>query len=443
VKDYSGAFDPDFSLEQLDHALLAEYGRDIMLANHIHDRSALLPVALNFGLEAQTQIACDEWMSSSPIYNARNRKALNITGNDVSVALKGFQFDIGAPHNFLNFHYALVSEREGYFWTNTCGPFNHVMKMSGGDKALQKQICHHMEDPTFDATVIAVNPQMRCRPVFRPPVDRVPETGPCKWQVTIQDDIALAEDCPFLPQTARTLAANFQFQPLPQSDDGLADYSGEFLRDMCLEKLSHSTLVTMCKEFMLDVFLLNYACYNAIAERLASDQIIAMAQAQYHHLAPVTVHRIRNAFAIRGDDIDAILKVLQLNPFAPRDYFDLGFARVSDQRGLVWLKDCAGYREPVRRGIAALMVDAPGAPGFDKLVQEVNPHAVVNLVDPSELAAWSGDADVKLAWEIVFDSERDAPQRSDYADMIGDAIWDHDNSRHIYLYDKYDAMANG
>ena len=62
-------------------------------------------------------------------------------------------------------------------------------------------------------------------------------------------------------------------------------------------------------------------------------------------------------------------------------------------------------------------------------------------VEPAEVAAWSGGADVRLAWEIVFDAERVAPGRSDYADMIGDALFDHDNSRHRYLYDKYDAMA--
>ena len=139
-----------------------------MLANHIHDRSALLPVTLKFGMDVQTQIACDEWMSTSPIYNHRNRQFLKIEGDDVSVALKGLQVDIGAPHNYLNFHYELVSPVEGFFWTSTCGPFNHVYRMSGGDESLQTQICHHMEDPTFDATVMAVNPQMRCRPIFPP-----------------------------------------------------------------------------------------------------------------------------------------------------------------------------------------------------------------------------------------------------------------------------------
>ena len=342
MNNYSGEFNPDLDLTDLDHGLLAQYGRDIMLANHIHDRSALAPVAMQFGLEAQTQIACDEWMSTSPIYNHRNRQFLRIQGDDVSVALKGLQFDIGAPHNYLNFHYQLASPTEGYFWTSTCGPFNHVHEITNGDVGMQTQLCHHMEDPTFDATVIAVNPRMRCKPVYRPPVEAVPDRGPCKWLVTIQDDIALAEDCPYLAQTSKTLAANFTFTTLPVSSDGLDDYSGDFKRDMCLEDLSHNTLATVCKEFMLDVFLLNYACHNAVAERFGEEHLWSLAQQQYLLLAPVTVHRLRNTFGIKGDDMGAILKVLQLNPFVPREYFDLGFSRLSDTRGLMWLNDSEG-----------------------------------------------------------------------------------------------------
>jgi hypothetical protein len=441
VKDYRGEFDPHLELTDLEHDLLAQYGRDIMLANHIHDRSALAPIALQFGLDAQTQIACDEWMSTSPIYNHRNRQFLKIQGDDVSVALKGFQFDIGAPHNYLNFHYQLVSPSEGYFWTNTCGPFNHVYEMTNGDEGMQTQLCHHMEDPTFDATVIAVNPQMRCRPVYRPPLSTIPDKGPCKWLVTVQDDIALAEDCPYLEQTSKTLAANFEFIALPPDENGLNDYSGEFKRDLCLEDLSHNSLSTMCKEFMLDVFLLNYACYNAVAERFGEQHIARLARDQYHHLAPVTVHRLRNTFGITGTDMNAILKVLQLNPFVPREYFDLGFARVSDTRGLVWSNDCAGYQEPVKRGIASLMASNPDQPGFDSLAQEVNSQAVVKAIDPAELSELTDLNKVRAAWEVVIDPDAEPATRSEWADMVGNHMWDLDNSRHVYLYEKYDAVA--
>ncbi|MEM1113603.1 MAG: hypothetical protein AAGI11_16940 [Pseudomonadota bacterium] len=443
MKDYSGTFNADLKLEDLDHALLAQYGRDIMLANHIHDRSGLAPVAIKFGLQAQTEIACDEWMSTSPIYNARNRRALNIQGDNVAVALKGLQVDIGAPHNYLNFHYEVVSDSEGYFWTSTCGPYNHVRDITQGDVDMQTQICHHMEDPTFDATVMAVHPNMRCRPVFRPPHGEVPDRGPCKWRVSIEDDFVLAEDCPYLAQTSATLAAQFQFDTLAPSGDGLDDYSGEFKRDFCLEDLSHAALVSVCKEFMLDVFILNYAMYNAVAERHGEQHITEMAQEQYHHLAPVTVHRLRKLFAIEGDGVEAILKVLQLNPFTPRGYFDVGFAQVSENRGLVWLEDCAGYREPIKRGIAALMVEAPESPGFERLAQEVNAQVVLKQLDVTELASVPGATGTEgalLAWEIFIDPSVEPATRSDWADLTGRAMWDHDNSQHFFRYDLYDAL---
>ena len=237
-------------------------------------------------------------------------------------------------------------------------------------------------------------------------------------------------------QTSATLAASFQFDTPALTNDGLADYSGQFKRDFCLEDLSHGMLATTCKEFMLDVFLLNYACYNAIAERQGEEHITPMAQEQYHHLAPVTVHRLRNAFDIRGDDLAAILKVLQLNPFTPHDYFDLGYALPSGERALVWLNDCAGYREPVKRGMAALMVAEPDAPGFHRLAQEVNPQAVIRPVDVSEVKDYATDA--VQAWEIIIDADATPAKRSDWADITGKAMWDHDNSRHVYLYERYD-----
>ena len=159
--DYKGDFDPALKLEDFEHSLLACYARDIMLANHIHDRSALVQVVMNYGMEAQTGVACDEWMGSSPIYNARNRELLNISGDDVPTAFKCFQLDIGAPHNYLKFHYQVDSPREGYFWTTSCGPYNHVRRMTNADPEIETQICHHMEDPTFDAS------------------DRLLSAGPC------------------------------------------------------------------------------------------------------------------------------------------------------------------------------------------------------------------------------------------------------------------------
>ena len=108
-------------------------------------------------------------------------------------------------------------------------------------------------------------------------------------------------------------------------------------------------------------------------------------------------------------------------------------------RGLVWLKDCDGYREPNKCGIAALMVTSPDEPGFVRLAQEVNPRAQVRQLDAGSLAGEFGVDDALLAWEIVIDDDAEPALRSDWADITGKDMWEHDNSRHFYHYERYDA----
>ena len=131
----------------------------------------------------------------------------------------------------------------------------------------------------------------------------------------------------------------------------------------------------------------------------------------------------------------SILKVLQLNPFVPWDYFVLGYQLLSETRGLVWLTDCAGYREPVKRGIASLMITDPANPGFDKLAKEVNPVALIKPMPVEEL---ENDVEAVLAWEILIDPTAPVAPRSDFADIVGQHMWGLDNSRHNYNYQWYD-----
>ena len=425
--DYRGTFRPTLALEHFQHDLLAAYGREIMLANHIHDRGALLQVTLQYGSQAQTDVACDEWMASSPIYNQRNRELLNMSGDDVGTALKSLQLDIGAPHNFLAFHYDLVSPEEGYFWTTTCGPYNHVRRMTAADPAMETQICHHMEDPTFDATVMAVNPRMRCRPVFRPPHGEVPEGGPCRWRVAIDHEIGLVEDNPILPLVQASLAAQYEFPELVADDEGLADYAGDFRRDFRLEDLAHNVLARQCREFALDVQLLNRACYTSIGERWGEAAMLPLLQEQWRAMAPITVHRLRHTFGITGNGMDAILKILQLNPFLPPGYLQLELQQLDDKHGRVLLHECDALREPFPRGLISLLTHHPDTPGFDAMVHAVNTHANVKQTDAADGAV--------IAWDIVIDESAEPAELSGYADLVAGADLHHlDNFTHVYHY---------
>lgn len=430
LRDYSGPFNPDLQLEDLEHSLLACYARDIMLANHIHDRSALVQVVMNFGMEAQTEVACDEWMGSSPIYNARNRQLLNIHGDDVPTAFKCFQVDIGAPHNYLKFHYQVESSREGYFWTTACGPYNHVRRLTNADPDMETQICHHMEDPTFDATVMAVNPGMRCRAIFRPPHGEVPVGGPCRWRVAIEHEIGLVEDNPILAIVQGSRVANFQFDPITPDAQGLADYSGPFRPDFVLEDLAHNVLALQCKELALDVQLLNRACYTSIAERWGEDAILPIEIEQWRAFSPLVVHRLRKIFSIDGHGMDAILKVLQLNPFFTPEYMRLGLELIDDNHGRIWLEDCALLQEEQPRGILSLLSHHPATPGFDALASAVNGQVQVSNIDPAEIEG------AVVAWELRIDPEAETAQASDLAGLVGTPdLMDLDNSAYQYDYE--------
>ena len=430
---YSDAFDPDLKLEDFEHSLLACYGREIMVANHIHDRSALVQVVINYGMEAQTDVACDEWMGSSPIYNARNRQLLNIEGDDVPTAFKCFQVDIGAPHNFLKFHYQVDSSKEGYFWTTFCGPYNHVRRMTNADPQMETQICHHMEDPTFDATVMAVNPRMRCRPVFRPPHGEVPAGGPCRWRVAIDHDIGLVEDNPTLDIVRTSEAANFSFEEIVPDNDGQQDYNGPFKHDFVLEDLAHNVLARQCKEFALDVHLLNRACYTSIAERWGEETIVPMELEQWRAFSPLVAHRLRSTFEISGDGMDAILKVLQLNPFFPPEYLQLGFELIDESRGRIWLSDCAALNEGQPRGITSLLTHYPETPGFDALASAVNPQAIVRNINASDIPG------AVHAWEIVIDPTADPAAPSDLAGLVSAKdLMELDNTAYQYDYEQAD-----
>ncbi len=432
MKDYSGAFNPDFVLEDLDHGLLAWYGREVMLANHIHDRGIMSLVTLEHGSAAQTRVACDEWMGSSPVYNARNRLAMGIEGDDVEAIFKAFQLDIGAPHTFLTFHYDLKSPEEGFFWLTHCGAYNHVRRMTGADPEAETQICHHMEDPTFDATVMTVNQRARCRPEFRPPHGEVPAGGPCRWRVFLADDLMLPERNPLTDVINATRAAQFEFETAETADDGLMDYRGPFRRDFTLELLNHGVLARQCREFALNVHLLQKACFSSISRDYGEDAATDFAARQWQAIAPVYVQRLRQFANIQGEDIEAVLKLLQLDPYLPDQFVKMGLAKVDDKTGLVWLEDCELLHDTEHKGLLQLLRDGETR-GLQAVVQAASPRAVVEAIEPSACQAAQGRA--AMAWKIRCDVLEEPAAVSDYTAIVAGAdLWDHDNRQHHYHY---------
>ena len=109
------------------------------------------------GREEMAQIAIEEWMAASPIYTRRMQRALRAhEGDDVITIFKGLQLDIGAPPQFMDFRYSVEDPWHGRFELAHCGALMDVEPM-GPDYV--RSMCHDIEDPTFDATAVATNPQ--------------------------------------------------------------------------------------------------------------------------------------------------------------------------------------------------------------------------------------------------------------------------------------------
>ena len=175
---------PGFSLAGLPRQTLAILGREWLLHGHLQDRVGM-PLALAGGAREEMEgIAIDEWMAASPIYSRRTQRAMNFAGDGVDTILKNIQFDIGAPHHFMDFRSTVHDHDHGEFLLAHCGALMDVEPMG---EEFVRGMCHTIEDPTFDATAVASNPRVKIRPLHRPPrvpADRYPH---CHWTVTIDE----------------------------------------------------------------------------------------------------------------------------------------------------------------------------------------------------------------------------------------------------------------
>jgi hypothetical protein len=194
--DYSGEFDPGFDYEDLSKEALVRLVREYALIVHLLDRSMCAAIGLRYGAEAVKELAIEEWAGASPVYGDRLRRIMQIEGDGITV------------------HYEVVDENHGYFELAYCGA---LMDAEPFGDTMVTNMCHHIEDGTFDVTAQAVNPKAHIRHVHRPPrvpSDRVPH---CRWEVVIEDDTETLPEKDITKITRMTTAATFAF---PDMKDG-------------------------------------------------------------------------------------------------------------------------------------------------------------------------------------------------------------------------------
>jgi hypothetical protein len=360
------------TVDQLNHEELAVLAREDLLAGHLIDRAGM-PVVVAHGLDMMRDVAIDEWMGASPIYAKRMQRLLGFEGDTVQVALKGMQIDIGAPPEFMDFRYAVHDDHHGEFHLDHCGALMDVEPL-GDDFVVA--MCHHIEDPTFDATGWATNKRLRMRPVHRPPrvpTDRHPH---CSWTVEIDLE---SSDTPF-PEPARrigmTAAANLPIaRTRGDTTDGALDYSRPLDPDLQLRDFASGTLRAIIDEVCLQGHLLAMSFGAAVSDRLGIELAVAAVAKQFTGVAGVTAERLASAFEL-GDSALDVASAFELHPaFYPRSYVDWKVGVDGDVVSLE-LGDCPATEEAGFTSWIGGLADGQTRP-LEAISMGVDPHWTV------------------------------------------------------------------
>jgi len=423
LPDYSGPFDPDVTLASFSRSLLAPLGREYLLNGHLQDRVGLPLVAKHFGGEAYVQFSIEEWMGASPVYSKRMQRVMNFEGSDVGTVFKNLQFDIGAPHQFMDFQFRLDRPDYGEFWLSHCGALLDVEPFG---EARVKLMCHDIEDPTFDATAAATHPCMKMRPIHRPPRNPVGRHPACRWSVFIGGEAEPFEQHPNLELVRASKVASVPII-VPERDaepGGWADYSGPFDPGFQLEDLSHRALVLVNQEFALQSHLLVRAFMLCASQRRSDEAATELGRAQWTGIAALTTERLLPLLKVAGDDIDAIAKIFQLHPcFHPRSYVDFRVEVTGERSARISIGECPALSEGDAYSWFADLGEA-AHPALDAIAGAVNPQASCRPVKSPKGAA--------LAWDVVIDPNaepRPAPQELKLAKISRGAAFQFEQRR--------------
>lgn len=377
----------DLTTTGLSHSELAALGREYLLAGHLIDRAGMPALIAEFGLETMRDVAIDEWMAASPIYSKRIKQLLDFEGDDVPTIFKAMQFDIGAPHEFMDFRYKVDDRNHGEFWLAHCGALMDVEPM-GDDFVVA--MCHHIEDPTFDATAYSTNPKAQVRPIHRPPrtpADRHPH---CHWTVQIVDDAAPFCDPTVMDSLVHSKAAATPLPTIDADGDGWNDYAGDVDPDLRLEQFSTAALVALLDEFALQGHLLARSFLLAVQRRHGTDTAARMGAKQMNGIVGLTAKRLTRHLGTTGTLAD-IAKVIDLHPaFRPHSYVDLDVdltAAASDHDFAITLNDCPGLHEDDGLSWPALLATGT-TDAIDVLIHAVNPQARCESIDSGGEHGW-------------------------------------------------------
>ncbi|MDA8341554.1 MAG: hypothetical protein M0007_04955 [Actinomycetota bacterium] len=194
---------------------------------------------------------------------------------------------------------------------------------------------------------------------------------------------------------------------------GMADYSGPFDPGFRYEDLSHAALVRLVREFAQTVHILDRSMCAAIGMAHGMEEMQRLAIEEWRGASPVYGERLRRIMNVEGDDVEAIFKVLQLDPGFPHHYLDVRYEVVDPHHGFFELASCGALldAEPWGDRFVTGMCHHIEDGTFDYTAQAVNPKAHVRHVHrPPRSPAGRVPA---CRWEVTIDDANETLDEPD------------------------------
>ena len=199
--DYSGAFDPDFQLEDLSHRALLVVVQEAAVQTHLVARAFVLCAAQRAGEAAARELGRRQWVGSAALAAHRLKRALGVQGEGADAVARLFQLH---PHFHPRSYVDLRVEMNGA----------DAVRVSIGDCPALREApgswfggLDPVPHPVLEAIAGAADPRARCRPVGDP--------GPARlaWDVVVDPAAEPRPEPKELALARISRGAAFAFRP--------------------------------------------------------------------------------------------------------------------------------------------------------------------------------------------------------------------------------------
>jgi len=175
-----------------------------------------------------------------------------------------------------------------------------------------------------------------------------------------------------------------------------------------LEELPRAELVPVALDYMLSGMIVTRAMLPQIVVRGGDfDLMNQLAIDEWMGASPVYTGRMRRLMRVEGDDVEAIMKVLQLDVGFVHQYMDVGYRVIDPQHAEFWLAHCGALIDTEPHGEEQVfgMCHTIEDPTFDATALATNPRARIRPIHrPPRRPA---GRDPHCHWTITIDPAND------------------------------------